>query len=173
MGSFSAPGHPKGEVPMLAKLGILSLGMMVGGATFLAVGVACFVTISQLQDRTMQAWASRRHPKCTRFRPGPRMLRSSPTLTYSNSGGTASFRPIRYRMHLRGACPREPHRKPLCGRWQSARGRGPSWPSIGKSQTTPREEEPRRYAGAQFGNSRPSSLGSTRDSVCACAWALS
>jgi hypothetical protein len=33
---------------MMSKLGTLFLGLTVGGATFLAVGVACFVTIGQL-----------------------------------------------------------------------------------------------------------------------------
>jgi hypothetical protein len=42
---------------MPAKLGILFLGMTVGGATFLAVGFACFLTIARLQYSTMQARA--------------------------------------------------------------------------------------------------------------------
>jgi hypothetical protein len=40
---------------MPAKLGILFLGMTVGGATFLAVGFACFLAIAQIQYGTMQA----------------------------------------------------------------------------------------------------------------------
>ena len=40
---------------MPAKLGILFLGLTVGGATFLAVGFACFLTIAQLQYSTLQA----------------------------------------------------------------------------------------------------------------------
>ena len=43
---------------MMAKLGILFLGLTVGGATFLAMGVACFVTIGQLQYQTLQARAT-------------------------------------------------------------------------------------------------------------------
>ena len=42
----------------MAKLGILFLGLTVGGATFLAMGVACFVTIGQLQYQTLQARAT-------------------------------------------------------------------------------------------------------------------
>jgi hypothetical protein len=43
---------------MATKLGILVLGMTVGGATFLAVGFASYLTIAQLQYRTMQARAT-------------------------------------------------------------------------------------------------------------------
>ena len=43
---------------MMSKLGVLFLGLTVGGATFLAMGVACFVTISQLQYQTLQARAT-------------------------------------------------------------------------------------------------------------------
>jgi len=43
---------------MMSKLGILFLGLTVGGATFLAMGVACFVTIGQLQYQTLQARAT-------------------------------------------------------------------------------------------------------------------
>jgi len=43
---------------MMSKLGTLFLGLTVGGATFLAVGVACFVTIGQLQYQTLQARAT-------------------------------------------------------------------------------------------------------------------
>jgi hypothetical protein len=39
---------------MPAKLGILFLGVTVGGATFLVVGFACFLTIAQLQYSTLQ-----------------------------------------------------------------------------------------------------------------------
>ena len=42
----------------MAKLGILFLGLTVGGATFLAVGLACFLTIGQLQYQTLQARAT-------------------------------------------------------------------------------------------------------------------
>jgi hypothetical protein len=45
---------------MAAKLSIvIFLGTVVGGGTFLAAGVASFLVIAQLQDRTMQAWATR------------------------------------------------------------------------------------------------------------------
>ena len=53
--SLSARGHPNGRFPMLTKLGILFLGMTVGGVTFLEVGFACFLTITQLQHRTLEA----------------------------------------------------------------------------------------------------------------------
>ena len=43
---------------MMSKLGVLFLGLTVGGATFLAMGVACFVTIGQLQYQTLQARAT-------------------------------------------------------------------------------------------------------------------
>ena len=43
---------------MMSKLGILFLGLTVGGATFLAVGLACFLTIGQLQYQTLQARAT-------------------------------------------------------------------------------------------------------------------
>ena len=43
---------------MMAKLGVCFLGLTVGGATFLAMGVACFVTIGQLQYQTLQARAT-------------------------------------------------------------------------------------------------------------------
>jgi hypothetical protein len=43
---------------MMAKLGVLFLGLTVGGATFLAVGLVCFLTIGQLQYRTLQARAT-------------------------------------------------------------------------------------------------------------------
>jgi len=43
---------------MPAKLGTFFLGMSVGGATFLAVGFACYVTIAQVQYSTMQARAT-------------------------------------------------------------------------------------------------------------------
>lgn len=43
---------------MPAKLEILFLGMSVGGATFLAVGFACYLTIAQVQYSTMQARAT-------------------------------------------------------------------------------------------------------------------
>jgi len=39
---------------MRSKLGVVLLGLTVGGATFLAVGVASFITIAQLQYSTMQ-----------------------------------------------------------------------------------------------------------------------
>jgi hypothetical protein len=42
----------------MAKLGILFLGLTVGGATFLAMGVGCFLTIGQLQYQTLQARAT-------------------------------------------------------------------------------------------------------------------
>ena len=43
---------------MVGKLGICFLAMVVGSATFLGAGVACFLTISQLQYRTLQARAT-------------------------------------------------------------------------------------------------------------------
>ena len=43
---------------MPTKLGIVFLGMSVGGATFLAVGFACYLTIAQAQYSTMQARAT-------------------------------------------------------------------------------------------------------------------
>jgi hypothetical protein len=42
----------------MTKLGVCFLGLTVGGATFLAMGVACFVTIGQLQYQTLQARAT-------------------------------------------------------------------------------------------------------------------
>jgi hypothetical protein len=47
-----------GRFPVLTKLNIFFLGLAVGGATFLATGLASFLTISQLQDRTLQAMAT-------------------------------------------------------------------------------------------------------------------
>jgi hypothetical protein len=41
----------------MMKLGICFLGLTVGGGTFLAMGVACFLTIGQLQYQTLQARA--------------------------------------------------------------------------------------------------------------------
>jgi hypothetical protein len=43
---------------MMSKLGVLFLGLTVGGATFLATGLACFLTIDQLQYRNLQAQAT-------------------------------------------------------------------------------------------------------------------
>jgi hypothetical protein len=43
---------------MMSKLGTLFLGLTVGGATFLAVGLVCFLTIGGLQYRTLQARAT-------------------------------------------------------------------------------------------------------------------
>jgi hypothetical protein len=40
---------------MLTKLGIAFLGMTIGGATFLITGFAVFLTISQIQDRGLEA----------------------------------------------------------------------------------------------------------------------
>ena len=42
----------------MAKLGISLLGLTVGGATFLAMGLVCFLTIGQLQYQTLQARAT-------------------------------------------------------------------------------------------------------------------
>lgn len=44
-----------GKVPMRTQLGILFLGMMVGGTTFLVIGLASYLTIAQLQYRTLEA----------------------------------------------------------------------------------------------------------------------
>jgi hypothetical protein len=43
---------------MVTKLQIFFLGLTVGGATFLATGLASFLTISQLQYSTLQARAT-------------------------------------------------------------------------------------------------------------------
>ena len=43
---------------MMSKLGTLFLGLTVGGATFLAMGLVCFLTIGQLQYQTLQARAT-------------------------------------------------------------------------------------------------------------------
>jgi hypothetical protein len=43
---------------MMPKLGTLFLGLTVGGATFLAMGLVCFLTIGQLQYQTPQARAT-------------------------------------------------------------------------------------------------------------------
>ena len=43
---------------MVAKLRICFLGLTVGGATFLAMGLVCFLTIGQLQYQTLQARAT-------------------------------------------------------------------------------------------------------------------
>ena len=43
---------------MLAKLGVVFLGVTFGTAAFLAAGAICFVTIAQLQYRTLQARAA-------------------------------------------------------------------------------------------------------------------
>ena len=40
---------------MRTQLGILFLGMMVGGTTFLVVGLASYLTIAQLQYSTLEA----------------------------------------------------------------------------------------------------------------------
>jgi hypothetical protein len=42
----------------MAKLGVAFLGIMFGVAAFSAAGMACFVTIAQLQYRTLQARAT-------------------------------------------------------------------------------------------------------------------
>jgi hypothetical protein len=42
----------------MSKLGTLFLGLTVGGATFLATGLACFLAIGQLQYQTLQARAT-------------------------------------------------------------------------------------------------------------------
>ena len=42
----------------MTKLDICFLGLTVGGATFLAMGVACFLAIGQLQYQTLQARAT-------------------------------------------------------------------------------------------------------------------
>ena len=57
---------------MVGKLGICFLAMIMGSATFLVAGVACFLTISQLQYLRP---APRRLPKRIRFQAGPRMPR--------------------------------------------------------------------------------------------------
>ena len=41
----------------MPKLGVAFLGMTVGGVTFLVMGLATYLTISQIQDRTMEARA--------------------------------------------------------------------------------------------------------------------
>jgi hypothetical protein len=43
---------------MLTKLNVFFLGLTVGGATFVATGLASFLTISQLQYSTLQARAT-------------------------------------------------------------------------------------------------------------------
>jgi hypothetical protein len=61
---------------MMAKLGILFLGLTVGGATFLAMGVACFLSIGQLQYQTLQARATQAtevHQVSTRAKNAPLM----------------------------------------------------------------------------------------------------
>jgi hypothetical protein len=40
---------------MPTKLGIAFLGMTVGGTTFLVTGLAVFLTISQLHNRSLEA----------------------------------------------------------------------------------------------------------------------
>ena len=61
---------------MMAKVGILFLGLTVGSATFLAMGVACFLTIAQLQYQTLQAratQATKAHQVSTRAKDAPLM----------------------------------------------------------------------------------------------------
>ena len=61
---------------MMSKLGVLFLGLTVGGATFLAMGVACFLTIGQLQYQTLQARATQAtevHQVSTRAKNAPLM----------------------------------------------------------------------------------------------------
>ena len=43
---------------MLAKLGVVFLGITFGSAAFLAAGAVCFLTIAQMQYRTLQARAA-------------------------------------------------------------------------------------------------------------------
>jgi hypothetical protein len=43
---------------MLTKVNIFFFGLTVGGAAFLAAGLASYLTISQLQYRTLQARAT-------------------------------------------------------------------------------------------------------------------
>ena len=53
-------------------------GLTVGGATFLAMGVACFLTIGQLQYQTLQARATQAtevHQVSTRAKNAPLMAR--------------------------------------------------------------------------------------------------
>ena len=51
--------------PMPTKLGLAFLGMTVGGAIFLIAGFAVFLTISQVQQRVIEA----RGPAATQASP--------------------------------------------------------------------------------------------------------
>jgi hypothetical protein len=44
---------------MFTKLGILFIGLTVGGASFLMTGLADFLLVSQIQDATLLAQATR------------------------------------------------------------------------------------------------------------------
>jgi len=44
---------------MLEKLSIAFLGLAIGGTAFLVTGLAVFLTISRVEDRSLQAQAPR------------------------------------------------------------------------------------------------------------------